>query len=198
MNNPNIYFEEKFGIMWPWDMSHPQRPLILFNANFCLGFFGLNNIVNCLIANYSPHQTQLQPFYTNFNKQYFYQKNAIGVWSQTKDMKTRSKGSVCLLSFPFSLVPSMGAITLPLNYHKEKNQGFQLLFWLCFNYILKLKTSLPIVKCFFQLKMTFSIAYQNSWQCRIEPTTQSKPTYTCQFFNQHWSDKILVENDEPF
>jgi hypothetical protein len=30
------------------------------------------------------------------------------------------------------------------------------------NYILKLKMSFPIVKCFFQLKVTFSTAYQNS------------------------------------
>jgi hypothetical protein len=40
--------------------------------------------------------------------------------------------------------------------HQEKNRGFQLWFQLRFNYILKLKTSLPIVKCFFQVKMMFS------------------------------------------
>jgi hypothetical protein len=67
-----------------------------------------------------------------------------------------------------------------------------------FNYILKLKTSLPTIKCFFQLKMTFSTIYQNSWQCWVEPTTHLKPTYMCQFFNQHWGDKILVKSDGPF
>jgi hypothetical protein len=49
-----------------------------------------------------------------------------------------------------------------------------------------------------KLKMTFSIAYQNSQQCWVEPTTQSKPSYTCQFFNQHWGDKILVESNKLF
>jgi hypothetical protein len=53
-------------------------------------------------------------------------------------------------------------------------------------------------KMFFKLKMIFSIAYQNSWQCWVKPTTHSKPTYMCWFFNQHWGDKILVERDKPF
>jgi hypothetical protein len=59
-------------------------------------------------------------------------------------------------------------------------------------------TQNDIFKCFFQLKMTFSTAYHNSWQYWIKLTTQSKHTCTCQFFNQHWGDKILVENDTPF
>ncbi len=58
--------------------------------------------------------------------------------------------------------------------------------------------SFPIVKCFLKFKMMFSIAYQNSWQCWVKPTTQLKPTYKCQFFNQHWGDKILVESKRPF
>jgi hypothetical protein len=111
---PTYVLKKKFGIMWPWDMSHPQKPLGLFNAIFCLGFFGLNNIADCPIANYRPHQTQFQPTI-------FLPINAIGVWSQIKYLKLRSKGSACLLcaSLFFGTLYGCNHLSLQLSLGKK-------------------------------------------------------------------------------
>jgi hypothetical protein len=49
-----------------------------------------------------------------------------------------------------------------------------------------------LVMCFDQTN------FQNNWQYWVDPTTQLKTTYTCQFVGQCWSDNILFENDVHF
>jgi hypothetical protein len=47
-------------------------------------------------------------------------------------------------------------------------------------------------------KMTLSTNFQNSQQCWVNPTTQLKTMYMCQFVGQCGSHNILVENDIHF
>jgi hypothetical protein len=97
--------------------------------------------------------------------------NAIGVWSQIKYMKPRSKGSACLLCASLFFGTFYGCNHPSPQLSLGKKPWFSTIVLTTFNYILKLKTSLLIVKCFFQHKMTFSITHQNSWQFWVEPTT---------------------------
>jgi hypothetical protein len=71
-----------------------------------------------------------------------------------------------------------------------------------FNYfstvIYSWKNHFQLQNIFCNSKMRLSTNFQNSRQCWVNPTTQLKTTYMCQFVGSCWSDNILVENDIHF
>jgi hypothetical protein len=76
-----------------------------------------------------------------------------------------------------------------------EKSGFQL--WFQLNFEAKNVIS-NYEMFFFNLKWCFQLLTKIVDNVESKPTTDSKPTYTCEFFNQHWNDKILVGSDKPF